>query len=137
MFRYIELWFGLLTRCLQSHRSLLLENLALRQQLAVLKRKHPRLRMGAVDKMFWVFARRFWGCTSPKFCPALKSTACTLSSVAVSAMTGAHVPLHRIMVWPAYPLLAIASKPAFGKSRPPATAGRAEAQASPTPDGSG
>src|SRR5215471_4173001 len=77
------------------------------------------------------------GCTSPKFCPALKSTACTLSSVAVSAMTGAHVPLHRIMVWPAYPLLAIASKPAFGKSRPPATAGRAEAQESPTPDGSG
>src|SRR5215831_13300203 len=61
MFRYIELWFGLLNRCLQSHRSLLLENLALRQQLAVLKRKHPRLRMGAVDKRFWVFARRFWG----------------------------------------------------------------------------
>src|SRR5215471_14788289 len=28
MFRHIELWFGLLTRCLQSHRSLLLENLA-------------------------------------------------------------------------------------------------------------
>src|SRR5262252_4935582 len=61
MFRYIELWFGLLTRCWQSHRSLLLENLALRQQLAVLKRKHPRLRMGAVDKILWVFARRFWG----------------------------------------------------------------------------
>src|SRR5437879_62367 len=51
---------GPLTRCLQSHRSLLLENLALRQQLAVLKRKHPRPRMGAVDKIFWVFARRFW-----------------------------------------------------------------------------
>ena len=61
MFRYIELWFGLLTRCLQSHRSLFLENLALRQQLAVLKRKHPRPRMGAVDRIFWVFARRFWG----------------------------------------------------------------------------
>ena len=30
-------------------------------QLAVLKRKHPRPRMGAVDKVFWVFARRFWG----------------------------------------------------------------------------
>jgi hypothetical protein len=29
--------------------------------LAVLKRKHPRPRMGAVDKIFWVFARRFWG----------------------------------------------------------------------------
>jgi len=61
MFRYVGLWLGLLTRCLQSQRSLLLENLALRQQLAVLKRKHPRPRMAAVDKIFWVFARRFWG----------------------------------------------------------------------------
>src|SRR5437588_4759285 len=61
MFRYVGLGLGLLTRCLQSHRSLLLENLALRQQLAVLKRKHPRPRMGTVDKIFWVFARRFWG----------------------------------------------------------------------------
>ena len=61
MFRYVGLWLGLLTRCLQSQRSLLLENLALRQQLALLKRKHPRPRMAAVDKIFWVFARRFWG----------------------------------------------------------------------------
>jgi hypothetical protein len=61
MFRYVGLWLGLLTRCLRSHQSLLLENLALRQQLAALKRKHPRPRMGAVDKIFWVFARRFWG----------------------------------------------------------------------------
>src|SRR5215468_5060678 len=61
MFRYVELWVGLLTHCLQSQRSLLLENLALRQQLGVLKRKRPRPRMGAVAKIFWVFARRFWG----------------------------------------------------------------------------
>lgn len=61
MFRYFGLWLGLLTRCLRSHRSLLLENLALRQQLAVLKRKHPRPQMRAVDKIFWLFARRFWG----------------------------------------------------------------------------
>ena len=60
MCRYVGLGLGLLTRCFRSHRSLLLENLALRQQLAVLKRKHPRPRMGAVDKVFWVFARRFW-----------------------------------------------------------------------------
>jgi putative transposase len=60
MFRYAGLWLSLLTRCFQSHRSLLLENLALRQQLAVLKRKDPRPRMGTVDKIFWVFARRFW-----------------------------------------------------------------------------
>jgi putative transposase len=61
MFRYLGLCLGLLTRCLQSHQSLLMENLALRQQLAVLKRKHPRPRMAGVDKIFWIFARRFWG----------------------------------------------------------------------------
>jgi hypothetical protein len=60
MCRYVGLGLDRLTRCFRSHRSLLLENLALRQQLAVLKRKHPRPRMGAVDKIFWVFVRRFW-----------------------------------------------------------------------------
>ena len=60
MCRYVGLGLGLLPRCFRSQRSLLLENLALRQQLAVLKRKHPRPRMGAVDKIFWVFVRRFW-----------------------------------------------------------------------------
>jgi hypothetical protein len=57
---YRGLWLGLLLRCVQSHRSLLLQNLALRQHLAVLKRKHPRPGIGAVDKIFWLLARRFW-----------------------------------------------------------------------------
>ena len=61
MSRYLGLWLGLLLRWVQSRRSLLLENLALRQQLAVLKRKHPRPRIGVVDKIFWLLARRFWG----------------------------------------------------------------------------
>jgi hypothetical protein len=42
MFRVCWLWFGLLARCFRSHRTLLLENLALRQQLTVLKRRHPK-----------------------------------------------------------------------------------------------
>ena len=60
MFRFFRLWLGLLARCFRSHRTLLLENLALRQQLAVLKRRHPRPRLCPVDKLFWVLARRFW-----------------------------------------------------------------------------
>jgi hypothetical protein len=60
MCHYLGLWLGLLLRCVQSRRSVLLENFALRQQLAVLKRKHPRPRIGAVDKIFWFLARRFW-----------------------------------------------------------------------------
>ena len=38
----------------------LVENLALRQQLAVLKRRHPRPRLDLVDRLFWVAVRRFW-----------------------------------------------------------------------------
>src|SRR5260221_2124823 len=46
MFRFIGLCFGTLVHLLRARRSLLLENLALRQQLAVLKRRHPRPRLG-------------------------------------------------------------------------------------------
>ena len=38
----------------------MLENLALRQQLAVFKRPQPRPRLGAIDRLFWVVAGRFW-----------------------------------------------------------------------------
>jgi len=44
----------------RARRSLLLENLALRQQLAALKRRRPRPRLALFDKLFWVLARRFW-----------------------------------------------------------------------------
>ena len=60
MFRFIGLCLGTLVRLLSARRSLLLENLALRQQLAVLKRQHPRPRLDLVDKLFWVAVRRFW-----------------------------------------------------------------------------
>ena len=60
MFELFGLWFGALLRAFRTRHSLMLENLALRQQLAVLKRKHPKPALGAVDKLFWVLARRFW-----------------------------------------------------------------------------
>ena len=60
MFRFIGLGVGTLVRLLRLRRSLLLENLALRQQLAVLKRRHPRPRLDLLDKLFWVSIRRFW-----------------------------------------------------------------------------
>jgi len=34
--------------------------LALRQQLAVLKQKHPHPRFAAPNKLFWVILRRLW-----------------------------------------------------------------------------
>ena len=60
MFDLFGLWFGVIVRTFRAHRSLMLENLALRQQLAVLKRKHPRPSLGPLDKLFWILARRFW-----------------------------------------------------------------------------
>src|ERR1019366_643416 len=60
MFALFRLWLGAVLRGFRTRRSLLLENLALRQQLAVFKRQQPRPRLGAIDKLFWIVARRFW-----------------------------------------------------------------------------
>ena len=50
----------LLVQSVCSRRDLLLENLALRQQLDVLKRRHPQPRFSASERWFWVILRRFW-----------------------------------------------------------------------------
>ena len=54
------LWFGVLVCVFRSRGKLVLENLAVRQQLAVLKRRHPRPRLDLFDKLFWVIARQIW-----------------------------------------------------------------------------
>src|SRR6267378_1558717 len=60
MLSLLLLWLGALIRLFRSRGSLVLENLTLRQQLAVLKRRHPRPSLGLFDKLFWVIARRVW-----------------------------------------------------------------------------
>src|SRR5215469_11123594 len=60
MFCFLGLCFGTLVRLFRSHHSLLLENLALRQQLVVLKRRHPRPKLDLFDKLFWLLVRRCW-----------------------------------------------------------------------------
>jgi putative transposase len=60
MFRFVGLCFGILVRLFRERRSLLLENLVLRQQLVALKRRHPRPSLGPSDNLFWVIARRVW-----------------------------------------------------------------------------
>src|SRR5262245_37796466 len=45
---------------LGGHRQLALENLALRQQLAVYKRAAPRPRLRLADRLFWAGLARFW-----------------------------------------------------------------------------
>ena len=57
-------WLGIVLRTLRSavrtHRELALENLALRQQLAVCKARQPRPRLTARDRIFWVVLSRLW-----------------------------------------------------------------------------
>src|SRR3984893_14487034 len=59
MFSLFLLWIGA-PILLRSRGNLVLENLVLRQQLAVLKRRHRRPSLGLLDKFFCVFGRRFW-----------------------------------------------------------------------------
>jgi len=44
----------------RSRRDLLLENLALRQQLVVLKQRYPRPQVSTSDKLFWMILRWLW-----------------------------------------------------------------------------
>src|ERR1022692_3915112 len=60
MFRTIWLLVTTVFQCFHARRTLVLENLVLRQQLAVLKRRHPRPSLGLFDKLFGVVVRRFW-----------------------------------------------------------------------------
>ena len=60
MVQTIGLLLSSFLRSFRNRRSLLLENLVLRQQLAVLKRKHPRPRLNVLDWFFWILAHRFW-----------------------------------------------------------------------------
>ena len=60
MLEVVQLWIGILVRLFRSRQSLLMENLALRQQLVVFKRHNSRPRLAVFDKLFWVFLRRLW-----------------------------------------------------------------------------
>lgn len=56
----LRLLFVALVRSVRSRRNLLLENLALRQQLAILAQRHPQPRFSPPDRWFWVVLRRLW-----------------------------------------------------------------------------
>jgi hypothetical protein len=43
-------------------RDLLLENLALRQQVLALKRRASRPRLSLLDRLFWIATKRLWSC---------------------------------------------------------------------------
>jgi len=60
MFAIFKLCLGTIARVFCDRRRLLLANLALRQQLALFKRRNARPRLNALDKLFWLAAQRIW-----------------------------------------------------------------------------
>jgi putative transposase len=60
MSRLLTLLIAWATGVLRSRHDLLMENLALRQQLMMLTQKYSRSRLAATDRLFWVLLRRLW-----------------------------------------------------------------------------
>ena len=60
MVRWLGVLFGTLRSAGRTHRELALENLALRQQLAVWKARQPRPRLTEIDRIFWILLSRLW-----------------------------------------------------------------------------
>jgi len=60
MFEFSLLFLRCLFAGFQSHSGLLLENLALRHQLAVLKRQARKPKLRSADRLLWVGLRRLW-----------------------------------------------------------------------------
>ncbi len=60
MHLYLCLLLGLARRALRSHNDLLMENLVLRQQLAVYARRSTRPRLRNEDRVFWSVVARTW-----------------------------------------------------------------------------
>ena len=60
MFACLRHLLGWVVSVFRSRDELILENLALRQQLLALHSKRPRPRLSSVDRLFWVVLRKFW-----------------------------------------------------------------------------
>jgi transposase InsO family protein len=60
MLKWLRILINTPRSALMSRRDLALENLALRQQLAVYKERHPRPRLTDADRRFWVLLSRIW-----------------------------------------------------------------------------
>ena len=60
MLRLLQSLLRTLVPTIQTHRALALENLALRQQVALLKSTGKRPRPSAFDRLFWVALARWW-----------------------------------------------------------------------------
>ncbi|MGR9093404.1 MAG: integrase core domain-containing protein, partial [Gammaproteobacteria bacterium] len=60
MVNWLKILVGTLRSGFRPRRELVLENLALRQQLEVFKHRYPHPRLKDTDRFFWILSRRVW-----------------------------------------------------------------------------
>ena len=60
MIRWLNIFILWIRSIFQTHQELALENLALRQQLAMLKLMQPRPKLSLGDRRFWLLLSRYW-----------------------------------------------------------------------------
>jgi len=60
MISWLRHLIGWVISAFRSREDLILENLALRQQLLTLRARRPRRRLSALQKLFWIVLRRLW-----------------------------------------------------------------------------
>lgn len=69
LFLLITLVIKALQVALRSRSSLVLENIALKQQVEALKRKRPRPQLDDADRAFWVAMRSAWSGWAERLVP--------------------------------------------------------------------
>src|SRR5690348_2961243 len=60
MISWLRHLIGWVISAFRSREDLILENLALRQQLLTLRARRPRRRLSTLHKLFWIVLRRLW-----------------------------------------------------------------------------
>ena len=60
MIKWLKIFLGTLLSTSRIQRELAIENLALRQQLAILKSRNPRPNLSSGDRLFWVVVSHLW-----------------------------------------------------------------------------
>ncbi len=58
--QFTKLFFIALFKIFSCKADLIAENISLRQQLAIYKRKHKRIPIKNSDRLFWIFISKFW-----------------------------------------------------------------------------
>jgi len=82
---------GALVAALRPRASLVVENLALRQQLVVLRRAVPRPRLRPVDRAFWAVLSRAWSRWADALIIVKPATVVAWASSRIRALLGLEV----------------------------------------------